>query len=209
MAAQIRRMINDGIVQNPEIYLNAIQSNSKLDAVINLIIERKENGNGKIIFCHFRDEIDTIASRLIAGGLNKVVTYDGRNSNTVSGLKLLTEAADAIILQIQTGCEGLNLQEHFSEIYFVSPHWNPCVEDQAIARCHRIGQKKPTYVFKFEMSGFDPRPQSLAQQTEKQNNEPEETTEPEENQDPITLEKYVNRVQAAKRQIINQIITSA
>ena len=59
------------------------------------------------------------------------------------------------------------------------------------------------------MSGFDPRPQSLAQQTEKQNNEPEETTEPEENQDPITLEKYVNRVQAAKRQIINQIITSA
>jgi SNF2 family DNA or RNA helicase len=204
MAAQIRRMINDGIIQNPEIYLNAIQSNSKLDAVINLIIERKENGNGKIIFCHFRDEIDTIASRLIEGGLNKVVTYDGRNSNTVSGLKLLTEAADAIILQIQTGCEGLNLQEHFSEIYFVSPHWNPCVEDQAIARCHRIGQNKPTYVFKFEMSGFESRPAiSLTQQTERQNSELEEA------QDPITLEKYVNQVQAAKRQIINQIITSA
>jgi len=210
MAAQIRRMINDGIIQNPEIYLNAIQSNSKLDAVINLIIERKENGNGKIIFCHFRDEIDTIASRLIAGGLNKVVTYDGRNSNTVSGLKLLTEAADAIILQIQTGCEGLNLQEHFSEIYFISPHWNPCVEDQAIARCHRIGQKKPTYVFKFEMSGFDPRsPISLAQQTERQSNESETTVDKVEIQDPITLEKYVNKVQAAKRQIINQIITSA
>jgi SNF2 family DNA or RNA helicase len=204
MGAQIRRMINDGIIQNPEIYLNAIQSNSKLDAVINLIIERKENGNGKIIFCHFRDEIDIIASRLIAGGLNKVVTYDGRNSNTVSGLKLLTEAADAIILQIQTGCEGLNLQEHFSEIYFVSPHWNPCVEDQAVARCHRIGQKKPTYVFKFEMSGFELRPAiSQAQQTERQNIELEES------QDPITLEKYVNQVQAAKRQIINQIITSA
>lgn len=204
MATQIRRMINDGIIQNPEIYLNAIQSNSKLDAVINLIIERKENGNGKIIFCHFRDEIDTIASRLIEGGLNKVVTYDGRNSNTISGLKLLTEAADAIILQIQTGCEGLNLQEHFSEIYFVSPHWNPCVEDQAVARCHRIGQKKPTYVFKFEMSGFELRPViSQAQQTERQNSELEES------QDPITLEKYVNQVQVAKRQIINQIITSA
>jgi len=210
MAAQIRRMINDGIIENPEIYLNAIQSNSKLDAVINLIIERKENGNGKIIFCHFRDEIDIIALRLTEGGLKKVVTYDGRNSNTVSGLKLLTEAADAIILQIQTGCEGLNLQEYFSEIYFVSPHWNPCVEDQAVARCHRIGQKKPTYVFKFEMSGFDLRPQNnVAQQTERPNEELTELTESEETQDPITLEKYVNKVQAAKRQIINQIITSA
>ena len=55
-------------------------------------------------------------------------------------------------MQIQTGCEGLNLQDNFSEIYFTSPHWNPCVEDQAIARCHRIGQKKTVYVFKFEMS---------------------------------------------------------
>ena len=50
-------------------------------------------------------------------------------------------------MQIQTGCEGLNLQENYSEVYFVSPHWNPAVEDQAIARCHRIGQKNSTSVY--------------------------------------------------------------
>jgi SNF2 family DNA or RNA helicase len=178
-----------------KIYEQAFQSSSKLDAVVKCIIERKDNGNGKIIFCHFRDEIDLIASRLIASGLKKVVTYDGRNSNTKKGLQLLTEAADAIILQIQTGCEGLNLQEHFSEIYFVSPHWNPCVEDQAVARCHRIGQQKPTYVFKFVMSGF-----------EKANNNKAEADEADE---PITLERYVDKVQNTKREIINQIISCA
>jgi len=48
----------------------------------------------------------------------------------------------------------LNLQ-HFSEIYFVSPHWNPAVEDQAVARCHRIGQTKEVTVYRFNMTSFD------------------------------------------------------
>ena len=60
---------------------------------------------------------------------------------------------NVMILQIQTGCEGLNLQQ-FQEVYFTSPHWNPSVEEQAIARCHRIGQTKPVKVFRFIMKGF-------------------------------------------------------
>jgi SNF2 family DNA or RNA helicase len=187
-----------------KIYEQAFKSSSKLDAVVKCIVDRKDNGNGKIIFCHFRNEIDLIASRLIASGLKKVVTYDGRNSNTAKGLQVLTEAADVIILQIQTGCEGLNLQEHFSEIYFVSPHWNPCVEDQAVARCHRIGQQKPTYVFKFVMSGFNKTNNNNNNNNNKPNpeNEAEEETE-----EPITLEKYVDKVQNTKREIINEIIS--
>jgi hypothetical protein len=36
----------------------------------------------------------------------------------------------------------------------VSPHWNPCVEDQAIARCYRMGQTSQVRVFRFYMSDF-------------------------------------------------------
>jgi SNF2 family DNA or RNA helicase len=165
--------------------MEALKYSSKLDAVIELMLERKDNNKGKIVFCHFQSEIDAIAGRLLQGGMQKVVTYDGRNSGG-HNLATLAEPADALVIQIQTGCEGLNLQHNFSEIYFVSPHWNPCVEDQAIARCHRIGQTKPVDVFKFEMRGF----------------KKDDTSE----LDPITLEKYVNKIQDIKRDISRQIL---
>ena len=57
---------------------------------------------------------------------------------------------DVMVIQIMAGSEGLNLQ-HFKEIYFVSAGWNPSIEDQAVARCHRMGQEDTVNVFRFEM----------------------------------------------------------
>ena len=175
MKAPIKRCV---IEDESGKYLDALEYSSKLDAVVKLMLERRDNGKGKIVFCHYIDEIDMIAKRLLEGGMTKVVTYDGRNSGSTTKL---CESSDAIILQIQTGCEGLNLQKYFSEIYFVSPHWNPAIEDQAIARCHRIGQEKEVNVFRFEMDGFEQMPEQLLK--------------------PINLEKYVSKVQGAKRDI--------
>ena len=45
--------------------------------------------------------------------------------------------------------------QEYNEVYFVSPHWNPAVESQAIARCHRIGQTHNVDVFRFIMSWND------------------------------------------------------
>jgi SNF2 family DNA or RNA helicase len=178
MRKELQTFTSMGIINTN--YLDALNYSSKIDAVVELILRRKDNSKGKIIFCHYRDEIDVIATRLEKGGMLKVVRYDGRNSGG-KNLALLSEPADALVLQIQTGCEGLNLQHNFSEIYFVSPHWNPFVEEQAIARCHRIGQINPVDVFKFEMRGFSKN---------------------------LSIEKYVNTVQDIKRDISRQLLDS-
>ena len=128
---------------------------SKISKVVRTVLSRKDNGKRKIVFCHFRGEIDYIQSRLTTAFPSLVVRYlDGRTKESERRQILAPDAAiDVLILQIQTCCEGLNLQQ-FSEVYFVSPDWNPSVEDQAIARCHRFGQTEPVVVFRFIMAPF-------------------------------------------------------
>jgi SNF2 family DNA or RNA helicase len=166
-----------------EKYLNALKYNSKLDKVIEYVNQNKDNGRGKIIFCHFLEEIDEIVLRLVNCGFANIKTYDGRNSGPKE-LQHLADPADVLVMQIQTGCEGLNLQENYSEIYFVSPHWNPSIEDQAIGRCHRIGQKRRVDVYKFEMEGFE-----------------------KDNKENISLETYVAKKQLIKRDISKEIFS--
>jgi SNF2 family DNA or RNA helicase len=167
------------------------KSSSKLNAVISTIIERKDNGNGKIIFCHFKGEIDTIYTRLRENGIKKICIFDGRSSQ-VTRSKNIRLAYEVIILQIQTGCEGLNLQKHFSEIYFVSPNWNPFIEKQAIARCHRIGQKKNVSVFTYHMNNFI-------------------ACDPVTTDEIITssLDHYISHVQSSKIEIVDKILSSS
>ena len=182
----IPNMVSSKII-NQKNASSAILSSSKLDAVIHTILQRKDNGNGKLVFCHFRGEIDSIVQRLRDGGISSICAFDGRISQTSRFLKL-KEQFQVIVLQIQTGCEGLNLQKDFCEVYFVSPHWNPSIEDQAVARCHRIGQTKPVSVFRFAMDMF-----------EKNNDSPELNQ--------YTIDQYISTVQTSKRDISSHMLT--
>jgi SNF2 family DNA or RNA helicase len=176
----LHKMIKNGIITNNiQQHTKALNYSSKLDAVVKTIIERKNNGNGKLIFCQFHKEIDTIYNKLIEGGITRIATFDGRTP-CYNRMNVLSQDNEALIIQIQTGCEGLNLQDKFNEIYFVSPHWNPSVEDQSIGRCHRIGQTKSVSVYKFEMEGLNF----------------------------ISLDDYINNIQEQKRNITQNLFTS-
>ncbi len=174
-------------------YKGALGNTSKLDFVVRVILGQKGNGNGKLIFCSYRGEIDEISKRLIEGGMSRVVTFDGRTTKS-ERQQILNDDNEVRSMQIQTGCEGLNLQEHYSEVYFVSPHWNPAVEDQAIARCHRIGQTKKVTVNRFEMGNFLNDDES-AKVVDEEGEEFIET---------LSIEKHVNNVQDFKRKIASE-----
>lgn len=182
-------MISNKVISKANFNSGALLCSSKMDAVVSTILGRKGNGNGKLVFCHFRGEIDSLISRLREGGISNICTFDGRVSQATR-FRMLRKKEDyeVIVLQIQTGCEGLNLQQNFSEVYFLSPNWNPAIEDQAVARCHRIGQTKPVSVFRFHMDSGD------TGQLEREF---------------LSLDQYITTVQDGKREISNEILPTA
>jgi SNF2 family DNA or RNA helicase len=53
-----------------------------------------------------------------------------------------------ILMSYGTGSVGLNLQ-FANYVFLFDRWWNPAIEDQAINRAHRIGQREPVFVTRF------------------------------------------------------------
>ena len=72
--------------------------------------------------------------------------YDGRMSRARRTSVLDTFAGDSnikvILVSISCGGQGLDLTAA-NHAFILEPQWNPMLEEQAMARVHRLGQKKP------------------------------------------------------------------
>lgn len=184
-------------------YTRAFSSSSRLDHVADHILHHPapENEHGrekdtlhglrrKIVFCNYRGEMDFLYKKLTTTPYHgmRVGVVDGRTS--VKARREHMQNSDVLLLQIQTSCEGLNLQ-HFQDVYFVSPHWNPFVEKQAVARCHRIGQTREVRVFRFFMAETAPRPDSIRPGREAQKTE-------EDSHGPVLMDNYIMDAQDRK-----------
>lgn len=181
-----RRLILDGVVQKTTKNVEMVRDASKIESVIAAILRKKDNGKPKLVFCYFHEEIDEIDRLLKIQGLN-VKKFDGRTSKKERA-RILSETCEVLIGQIDATNEGLNLQA-YKEIYMVSPQWNPAVQDQAIARSHRIGQTEPVEVFHFIMNGFPGKAQASSVDLKA-----------------VTLDQHICNVQEIKRNVVKKLL---
>ncbi len=185
----------------------AVSKQSKLDRVVATMVTEAAAGGGSgrksIVFCHYRREMTQLRDMLLRGGGGAVVSGEEDIAiidGTVSAKersRIFAAAPTVLILQIRTCSEGLNLQE-YSDVYFVSPHWNPCVEDQAIARCYRMGQTKGVRVFRFYMTDFVAEVDSLSEEAEAAASAVEECIS--------TLDHKCEEIQERKRVLCNEFL---
>ena len=139
----------------PDQAKTSIENKYKIDNHINtldhlklntIIDEVLLNEHKTIIFSYFRLEIQYLFNKLKH---SKNVGYiDGSISKEQKHLLVNSKLHDILIIQINAGGTGLNLQQ-YNYIYFTSPQWNPTLELQAIARAYRIGQLNTVYVKRF------------------------------------------------------------
>ncbi|KAK7200997.1 DNA repair protein [Novymonas esmeraldas] len=126
---------------------------TKLRMVLRSIHEMQKNypGDKMIIFSQFTSFMDVISVALNRYNI-EFLRIDGtmplssrngviRQFQTAEHVKIVLASKSA------TGV-GLNLTAA-NHVVVVDPWWNPAIEEQAVHRCYRIGQKKPVYVTRF------------------------------------------------------------
>ena len=57
-----------------------------------------------------------------------------------------------ILVSLKAGGTGVTLNSA-DYLFLMDPWWNPAVENQAIDRVHRIGQKSPVFIFRMISQG--------------------------------------------------------
>jgi SNF2 family DNA or RNA helicase len=154
---------------HPQVYINAKRredplyerndwtaSSTKLTRIQEIIAQDTPGRVHKyIIFCQFIEEMALIRDSLKENVKeDHILMYHGglsqaERTSVLARSKEITETT-VLLLQLQAGGVGLNLQE-YDRIIFVSPWWTAALMDQAIARAVRMGQKEVVHVYHLKL----------------------------------------------------------
>ena len=117
-----------------------VDYSNKLYRLADIVEEATDDGRKVVIFSFFRTVLDTIVTALGEKALGPI-TGDVPPAQRQALVDEFTnrEGPSVLVSQIQAGGVGLNIQAA-SVVIICEPQWNPAIEEQAIARAHRMGQ---------------------------------------------------------------------
>jgi superfamily II DNA or RNA helicase len=110
------------------------------------------DGHRALIFSQFTTFLRQIGDALDADGL-PYVYLDGSTRNRAEVLRAFEEGeAPLFLISLKAGGFGLNLTSA-DYCFLMDPWWNPAVEEQAVDRAHRIGQRRNVMVYRLVSAG--------------------------------------------------------
>ncbi|KAI8089312.1 SNF2 family N-terminal domain-containing protein [Halteromyces radiatus] len=125
-------------------------ASTKINKMLEILEETRQHypNEKTIIFSQFSSMLDLMEKPLQGLGF-KFCRYDGSMANHAREKSLHVLRTDpecrVMLISLKCGSLGLNLTAA-NRVILMDIWWNPAVEDQAIDRVHRIGQKLPVYV---------------------------------------------------------------
>lgn len=132
-------------------------SSTKLETLLKILEATRKKGDGEktVVFSQWTRFLDIVQAKLDAGG-HRYCRLDGRMNAAQrdSALHALEQDKDCTFMLASLGvcAVGLNLTAA-NQIILSDTWWAPAIEDQAVDRAHRLGQKRETRVFRLVMDG--------------------------------------------------------
>ncbi|MCQ2366428.1 MAG: DEAD/DEAH box helicase [Akkermansia sp.] len=124
------------------------EESAKLNALFYLLDQLRDEGHKVLVFSQFVSMLEIIKSRLDAE--SRPYNYlTGQTKDRKAEIEKFqtTKEPSVFLLSLKAGGAGLNLTSA-SYVVLYDPWWNPAVENQAIDRTHRIGQKNKVIAYR-------------------------------------------------------------
>jgi SNF2 family DNA or RNA helicase len=129
------------------------KQSAKLERLLADMTEVAESGRKAIVFSQWVEPLEFLAEALREFG---PLRYHGKVPHKERQGILDRFKSDPtkhiILMSYGTGSVGLNLQ-FTNYVFLFDRWWNPAIEDQAINRAHRLGQKSTVFVTRFLSQG--------------------------------------------------------
>jgi SNF2 family DNA or RNA helicase len=127
------------------------EESAKLNALFYLLDQLHEEGHKVLVFSQFVSMLDIIKEELEDRDRPySYLTGQTKNRHEVISDFQETKEPKVFLLSLKAGGSGLNLTSA-SYVILYDPWWNPAVENQAIDRCHRIGQESKVNAYRLLM----------------------------------------------------------
>jgi len=132
------------VSNNPELSV----SSAKVTALLEELLAAKDQKltSKSVVFSQFTSMLLLLEEPLKAAGF-KILRLDGsmnpkRRSREIEKFGAHEQSTATVLLaSLKASGAGINLTAA-STVYLLEPWWNPAVEEQAMDRVHRIGQKE-------------------------------------------------------------------
>ena len=139
---KLRQICNSPALINGEEYYG--DQSSKIEVLMGEI-SSKQGDHKMIVFSQFVTMLDLIKKELDKREIKyEYLTGQTKDRETKVNNFQTNDEVRVFLISLKAGGTGLNLTEA-DYVYLVDPWWNPAVENQAIDRCYRIGQKKNVF----------------------------------------------------------------
>jgi len=127
----------------------------KIQSLLDLLQELHENGRKAVIFSQFVGMLErvktAIRTRYPDLALHELTGQTTDRATPVEAFQSKRGSA-VILVSLRAGGTGITL--HAADyVFLLDPWWNPAVEEQAVDRVHRIGQRKKVILYRMITPG--------------------------------------------------------
>jgi SNF2-related domain/Helicase conserved C-terminal domain len=124
------------------------EESAKMESLFYLLDQLHEEGHKVLVFSQFVSMLDLIKARLeLESRPYHYLTGQTKDRKGEIERFQTTKDPSVFMLSLKAGGAGLNLTSA-SYVILYDPWWNPAVENQAIDRTHRIGQKNKVIAYR-------------------------------------------------------------